>query len=498
MAPLGLASVAALTPAHWQVEIIDENVEAIDWNHPADIIGVAGMTPQYARQRYILERFRTMGKYVVAGGNHASLLPESFTGFADTVVAGEAEHLWPQFCRDFEQGTAKALYHETGDVDLSDSPVPRFDLLKLDRYSLAAIQFSRGCPFRCEFCDIIVVFGRKPRTKSNEQIGAELDALRSRGVRNVFFVDDNLIGHKPKAKELLRFLVEYQHRHNYAFHFGTEVSINVAEDAELLQLLRDAGFGWVFTGIESPNEASLKETLKFQNLRIGLLESVRRIHDTGIGVQAGLIVGFDADDATIFEKQFRFIQEAGIYLPMVGLLVAIPRTPLWTRLEAAGRLRSAEGSVEAGLLGGIRADNTGAWTNIEPLQMSYRTMIEGYASLVRRLFEERAIFERLRHHMQSLRDPLGKVIHENRDDPGFMWRFVLHGLVLASPSRWYYFLRSVALTRGEAARFWAVTDFWCYSIVLKAYVATAFHPRDVARALAEEEARVATQGRTHS
>lgn len=494
VAPLGLASVAALTPDHWTVRIVDENVEDIDWDHPADVVGVAGMTSQYARQRYILERFRAKGRYVVAGGNHASLLPGSFVGLADTVVAGESEYVWPRFCRDFEQGAPEALYRQTGDVDLADSPVPRFDLLKLDRYSLGAVQFSRGCPFRCEFCDIIVVFGRKPRTKTHEQIGAELDALRSLGVRNVFFVDDNLIGHKPRAKELLKFLIDYQRRHDHRFHFGTEVSINVAEDDELLRLFRDAGFGWLFTGIESPSEASLKETLKFQNTRLDLLDAVRRIHGAGIGVQAGFIVGFDADDEGIFEQQFRFIQRAGIYLPMLGLLVAIPRTPLWTRLEAEGRIRWAVGSVERDLMAGAPAQNTGAWTDIEPLKMSYRSLVEGYAALVRRLFDEKAIFERLRHHMESLRDPLYRIVREDRDDPGFMWRFVLNGLVKGGPRRWYYFLRSLPLARGEPNRFWAVMDFWVFSIALKAYVARAFNPREIQAALAEEDNRARAPG----
>lgn len=493
VAPLGLASVAALTPDHWEIDIVDENVEEIDWDHPADIVGVAGMVAQYARQRHIIERFREKGRYVVAGGNAASLLPDTFRGLADTVVAGEAEYTWPRFCQDYERGDPKALYQETGDVDLADSPVPRFDLLKLDRYNLAAVQFSRGCPFRCEFCDIIVVFGRKPRTKSTAQIGAELDALHALGARNVFFVDDNLIGHKPKAKELLKFLVDYQKERGHRFYFGTEASVNVADDEELLPLLRAAGFGWIFTGIESPNAAALEETLKFQNMRVDLYESVRRIHAAGIGVQAGFIVGFDADDETVFERQFEFIQKAGIYLPMVGLLVATPRTPLWDRLEAEGRLRgsSDDESYAGSLLAGAPADNTTAWTNIQPARMSYRSLVEGYAALVRRLFDDRAIFERLQSHMESLENPLIKVMVEDKDDPGFAGRFVREGLVKGGPRRWYYFLRSLALVRGDTGRFSAVMDFWSLSIALQAFVRRAFAPDVVAAALRAEEGRSA-------
>lgn len=474
VAPLGLASVAALTPRHWDVEIVDENVEEIDWDHPADVVGVAGMTPQVGRQKEILRRFREAGRYVVAGGSHASLMPETLQDVADTVISGESEYIWPDFCRDFEAGAARPLYRETGDVDLEDCPVPRFDLLKLERYPLAAIQFSRGCPFRCEFCDIIVMFGRTPRTKTPEQIRAELDALRTEGARNVFFVDDNLIGHKPKAKELLRFLADYQDAWGRPFFFGTEVSMNVADDPELLQLLRDAQFGWVFIGIESPSEEALKETLKYQNTRGSLLEAVRRIHQAGIGVQAGFIVGFDADDESIFERQFQFIQESGIYLPMVGLLVAIPRTPLWTRLEAAGRLRFGLDQLTEAYAEGAH-DNTGPWTNIQPAQMSYDDMVSGYSALVRRLFGERAMFERLRNHLAGIEDPLPRIVILPADDPGHMGRFVLHGLLLAGPMRWYYFLRSLLLARGDARRFWCVIDYWGHTIPLKAFAERVFH-----------------------
>lgn len=487
VAPLGLATIAALTPEHWDVEIVDENVEDIDWDHPADVVGVGGMSNQFARQREILEEFRKRGKYVVAGGNHASLLPEDYEGLADSVVAGEAERSWPEFCRDFEAGVPRARYQDGSDIDLAASPIPRFDLLKLDRYSLAPIQFSRGCPFRCEFCDIIVVFGRKPRTKSNEQIEAELEALRAQGARNVFFVDDNLIGHIPRAKSLLRALGEYQARRGHPFRFGSEVSMNVAQDPELLGLLRDARFGWLFTGIESPSDASLKETLKFQNMRMDLLEAVRTIHAAGIGVQAGFIVGFDADDASIFERQFRFIQDAGIHIPMVGLLIAIPRTPLWERLEKDGRLRWVAGSVEGALTDGVPADNTGPWTNFEPARMTYREMCEGYAELVRRLFTEKAIFERLRNHMDALKDPMDRILVPASEEAGFLRRVLWHGVLRGGPARWYFVVRSLRLTKGDPARLRAVLDFWGYSIALEAYVSRVFHPRNVARLLAEAE-----------
>jgi len=202
----------------------------------------------------------------------------------------------------------------------------------------ASLQFSRGCPFRCEFCDIIVMFGRRPRVKCHEQVGRELDALRAQGVRRVFFVDDNLIGNKPQAKELMRYLRRYQEEHDYTFSFGTEASLNLAHDEELLRLFREANFSWVFIGIESPDVANLKDIGKTQNLRQDMLGSVRTIYAQGIDVLAGFIVGFDNDTLDSFERQYRFITASGIQVAMVGLLTALPRTPLYERLEREGRL----------------------------------------------------------------------------------------------------------------------------------------------------------------
>ncbi|HPD61439.1 MAG TPA: radical SAM protein, partial [Thermodesulfobacteriota bacterium] len=285
--PLGLATVAALCPRGWEVEIIDENIESVPLEPQADIIGVCGMGVQFKRQKELLTFYKRKGYFVVAGGSYASLCPEAYESFTDTVIAGEAEYIWGEFCTDFELGKPQKLYKETGIVDLKDSPVPCFDLLKLESYQRVSLQFSRGCPYRCEFCDIIVMFGRKFRAKSVEQIGNELDALRKLHVNNVFFVDDNLIGNKRIAKELLQFLKDYQLKHNYRFQFGTEVSLDVANDDELLVLLNEANFEWVFIGIESPDPESLKETKKLQNTRQDILSSVRKIYSHGIEILAG-------------------------------------------------------------------------------------------------------------------------------------------------------------------------------------------------------------------
>jgi radical SAM superfamily enzyme YgiQ (UPF0313 family) len=435
--PLGLATLAALCPADWEITIVDENVETVPLAPAADLIGVCGMGVQFARQAELLRFYRSRGYKVVAGGSYASLCPERYEGVADAVVAGEAERIWPRFCADFAAGTPQALYRETGTVALTESPTPRFDLLMLERYSMASLQFSRGCPFRCEFCDIIVMFGRRPRVKSLEQVGRELDALRARGMRRVFFVDDNLIGNRPQAKALLAFLAEYQARHDYRFSFGTEASLNLARDPDLVRLMRAAGFGWVFIGIETTDEESLKETKKTQNVGGDILADVRRMYTSGIDVLAGFIVGFDNDTLATFDQQREFIMDSGIQSAMIGLLHALPRTPLHARLQKEGRLRTLSDDN----------DNTVAGTNVDPKRMEYDTMVERFKLLYRELLTDRAIGERIRNKMRYMRQPLYTGGYGARDSLRIIWRLVGRGILPGGPSRWGSFFRSLPLSR---------------------------------------------------
>lgn len=460
--PLGLATVAALCQEDWEVEIVDENIESIPLEPKADIIGICGMGVQFKRQKELLTFYKKKGYFVVAGGSYASLCPELYEPFTDTVVAGEAEYIWREFCRDFELGKPRKLYHETGIVDLRDSPIPRFDLLKLDKYKKVSLQFSRGCPFRCEFCDIIVMFGRKPRTKALEQIGKELDLLRKLKINNVFFVDDNLIGNKRLAKDLLRFLKAYQEKHRYRFQFGTEASLDIAQDDELLTLFHEANFEWVFIGIESPDPESLKETKKFQNISHDILASVRKIYSHSIEVLAGFIIGFDNDTMKTFDKQYHFIMESGIQAAMIGLLTALPKTPLYQRLEKEGRL----------IPDADNSDNTALGTNFLPKQMGYDEMLKGYRSLYNRLLEDRNIADRIKNKTRYLTNPVYKAKYSLREALKIVSNFFLHGIKPGGFSRAFHFLRSFPFLRPRLMSM--VIQDWITGLAMKDYVDRQF------------------------
>jgi radical SAM superfamily enzyme YgiQ (UPF0313 family) len=380
-----LPLLAALTPPEHTVTLLDENVEEIDFDllAQADIVALTGMSVQRFRMREILTELKKRGVFTVVGGPWVTVQEDYFGDRADAIFIGEAEETWPQFLADWKQGRHAYRYEQADKSDLTRLPTPRYDLLKMDQYLFGGMQFSRGCPFQCEFCDIIVTFGRRPRVKTSAQVIAELEALRAQRMRIIFLVDDNLIGNKKAVKVLLRDLITWQQANGYPLVFFTEASLDLAEDPELLRLMVDANIVSVFIGIESPNEASLNETKKFQNVRKGgtILDRVHTIQEAGIEVWSGMILGFDNDDSTIFDAQRTFIQDARIGHAMVGMLHAIPKTPLHARLAADGRLDPAD-TPEFG-------------TNVIPLRMSREDLRQGYVQLLRNLYEPKAYFERL-------------------------------------------------------------------------------------------------------
>lgn len=463
ISPLGLATVAALTPRHWEIRIVDENVESIDWDADADVVGVCGMAVQYPRQREIAARFRARGRHVVVGGSYASLCPEEYSDVADTVVAGESEYVWPRFCIDFDKGCPHAIYRETGTVDLADSPVPRHDLLPLHRYQTVAVQFSRGCPFRCEFCDIIVTFGRRPRAKSLAQVESELDVLRRLGVRNVFFVDDNLIGHLPRCRELLDFLADYQRRHRYRFTFGAETSANVASQAGLLDQLRRANFQWVFIGLETPSKEALTEARKEQNTRADMNASLRAIYAHGLDVYASFIVGFDADDLSIFDRQYEFIVESGIVVASIALLLALPRTPLHERLKREGRLRPTAGD-------GHTLWNNLVATNVVPLRMTDAELMAGFSELLGRIATDAAIERRIRTKVRQIGRPPVPFELPFATTVRYLLQFLVHGILRGGPRRWAAFARSLVPALRDRRVLPFIVLNWTYGLAIQAFV----------------------------
>ena len=339
--PLGLLTVAALCPKNWQLRLVDRSFadllnSDVLW---ADLVMVSGMRVQKDDIREVLQRSRALGRRTMIGGPYASSEPESLLPLADHVVVGEPDEIFDRIATDLERGSARRLYVTNEKPDISRTPVPRFDLLKIEKYVSMAVQFSRGCPFQCEFCDIITIYGRKPRTKSPDQLLAELNALYELGWRGaVFIVDDNFIGNHKRALELAQSLESWQKSHSHPFLFYTEASIDLAQRPQLIEAMVRANFFYVFIGIESPSKESLTEAKKFQNLRCDPLESVRFIQKKGLWITAGFIVGFDSDTGEIFGQQRDFIERAAIPWAMAGFLQAPPTTPLYDRMLKEGRL----------------------------------------------------------------------------------------------------------------------------------------------------------------
>ena len=393
--PLGLITVAALLPENWAKRLVDTNVERLKdkdilW---ADLVFIGGMTVQRTSARQIIDRCNALKATVVAGGPLFTSEPDEFKT-VDHLLLDEAELTLPRFLSDLGKGRAEKIYRASGFCNTGDTPIPLWNLLNMKRYASMSLQFSRGCPFNCDFCNVTALFGHKPRLKTPVQVMLELDRIYAAGWRgSIFFVDDNFIGNKGFLKEhLLPSLIEWR-KDKKGCVFFTESSINLADDPELLDMMVAAGFDSVFIGIESPDEKSLTECHKTQNKNRDLLESVGIIHRSGLQVMGGFIVGFDNDGPSIFQRQIDFIQKSGIVTAMVGMLQAIPGTRLFDRLQRESRVAES-----------FTGDNVDGTTNIIP-QMGMDNLFEGYQTIMKQIYQPKYYYQRVRTLFRELKAP---------------------------------------------------------------------------------------------
>lgn len=391
--PLGLMTVAAMLPGDFEVSLVDMNVTPLQESAvaSADLVFVSAMIVQQDSLARVVQLCRKLRRPVVAGGPYATSSHERIEGI-DHFVLNEAEVTLPRFLHDLRQGRPQPLYLDPARPDIGRTPPPRFDLIDTRDYATMALQYSRGCPHACEFCDIIELFGRVPRTKSPAQFLREMDAVYATGYRgSLFVVDDNFIGNRKNVKQLLPAISAWQRRREFPFGLFTEATITLAEDKELMDLMVAAGFNMVFLGIETPVEETLVCTKKMQNTRLNLLDCVRTIQRRGMEVSSGFIVGFDTDPADIFDRQIRFIQESGIPTAMVGLLNALPNTQLHRRLQAENRL-----------LDECRGDNThDLHLNFQP-RMDLQQLLAGYKRVIAEIYRPERYFERCLQFLKNL------------------------------------------------------------------------------------------------
>jgi len=460
--PLGLLTVAAMLPPDWQKKLVDMNVTRltdgdIRW---ADYVFVSAMSVQNASAREIITRCRALSAKIVAGGPLFTTGYSDFEG-VDHFVLNEAEITLRPFLEDLQKGCARPIYTSEDRPEISRTPAPLWSLINMKHYSTMNLQYSRGCPFDCEFCDIIILNGHTPRTKTKDQLIAELDALYDHGWRaGVFIVDDNFIGNKKKLKaEILPALIAWRKGKQYPFAFCTEASVNLADDEELLRLMGAAGFETVFIGIETPHAASLAECAKSQNQNRDLIAAMKKIQQFGLEVQGGFIVGFDSDPESIFQTQIDFIQRSGIVTAMVGLLNVPAGTRLHRRLKKEGRL-----------LSDFTGNNTDLSLNFVP-RMDPGKLITGYRNIVNTIYSPKQYYTRIQTFFKTFKPPRarpGKIqIHHFK---AFFWSVWFLGL-RGEGKRYYWklFISYLFKSPPKFARF----------IVFTVY---GYHFRKIARA----------------
>jgi len=441
--PLGLLTIAAMMPADWQFKLVDLNVERLRdsdlrW---ADYVLISAMIVHKESVNEIVARCEVLNKPVIAGGPLFTTGHEAFPKIQHFVL-GEAEDLIPQLVTDMENRTLRPVYQATDRPDITQVPVPRWDLVDFRHYVTMSAQFSRGCPYDCEFCDIIIMNGRVPRTKTPSQLITELEALRLRGWKDmVFIVDDNFIGDKRRTKDLLRELVAWRARVRPEMGFLTEASVNLADDPELCELMIKAGFKKVFVGIETPSPESLQECHKLQNKGRDLVEAIKTLQRAGLEVMGGFIVGFDSDRQDIFKQQFEFIQRSGVVTAMVGLLNALPETKLWHRLKREGRLEKDS-----------TGNNTEAVLNFKP-KLNREYLQAGYRELMKKLYEPKVYYQRIRTFLEH-HTPRGPSLRLSRADfRAFVKSFWLLGIWHRGRTHYWRFFWSTLLRRPRQFRY---------------------------------------------
>lgn len=424
--PLGLLTVAAMLPGEWDKRLIDLNItdlkgEDLKW---ADYVFISAMTVQRESAQTVIKRCKTIGVKMVAGGPLFTMEHEQFPD-VDHFVLNEAEETLKPFLLDLAQGQARRVYSSSEFLDIHQTPVPLWHLADLKMYDTVGIQFSRGCPFDCDFCNVTALLGHRPRTKTAAQVVAELDSLYALGWRkSIFFVDDNFIGNKKQIKsEVLPALVEWR-KGKTGMSFNTEASINLADDPELLRLMVEAGFDTVFVGIETPNEASLTECSKSQNKGRDLVESVKKLQRAGLQVQGGFIVGFDHDSPSIFQQQIDFIQKSGIVTAMVGLLQAPLGTRLYERMQKEDRL-----------INQFSGDNVDGSTNIIP-RMGLEALKEGYRKVLGYIYAPKPYYERVQTFLREYQPPRIRIQLEPQYILAF-WRSI-YQLGIRGTERFHY------------------------------------------------------------
>ena len=435
--PLGLLTMAAMLPADWELRLVDMNVEELTDAElrRADLVMISAMIVHRQSVRNILARCAAGGKTVIAGGPLFTTAHEAFPEIQHFVL-GEAEELMPRVVDDLRHHCLQPVYRAARWPDLAQTPVPRWDLIDLRNYVTMSVQFSRGCPFNCEFCDIIVMNGRVPRTKSPAQLVNELEALRRRGWQDmVFIVDDNFIGDKRRTRALLREMIAWRNRTQAKMGFLTEASVNLADDAELCDLMVEAGFRKVFVGIETPSAESLQECRKIQNCGRDLVQTVRTLQQRGLEVMGGFIVGFDHDPSDIFRRQFEFIQRSAVVTAMVGLLTALPQTRLYNRLRMEGRLE-----VESS------GNNTDGALNFKP-KLNREFLQSGYRNLMQKLYEPKTYYQRARTFLQIHRPSAPRLRLSRADVLALMKSFWLLGVWYRGRFAYWRFFCSTLLRR---------------------------------------------------